>query len=43
MLIAYILFELLILVAAIVGIIYFIGVRKREKREEKDILNRKDL
>ncbi len=43
MLIAYILFKLLIFVAVIIGVMYFIGVRKREKREEKDILNRKDL
>lgn len=31
-----------IIIASIVGIIYFIGKRLEEKKREKDILDRKD-
>lgn len=36
------LFYLILFVASIIGIIYFIGKRREEKKKEKSILDRED-
>lgn len=37
-----VIFYIFVFVAGIVGIIYFIGKRQQEKRDEKEILDRDD-
>lgn len=40
--IIFLLFYLVVIIASIVGVIYFIGKRIKEKKQEKEILERDD-